>query len=212
MNSPQHNPYESPEPPASPNDSGKRERWYDADPTSANTIGWLIAFPIQVAQILAMSLNQMADQLHYQQAEAEALKSIGADKVLSLYLSRQKRRMSDQNPELFTFLNRLKSLQGQHQQSLMSHTTALVTGTRLYLKFCVNEGIAPSSRVLEGLIDSYRRQGIKALENELRSVQATLSKKPVAPSAKPPHDPKPITREVTPAPAQPQSGMRSRSE
>ncbi len=203
-----NNPYNSPTPPSNPNDSGARNRWTDEDPTTANAVGWLLAFPKAVIIALAQPLLNMTEHQHQQLEDDSSVKSLGADKVMSMYQSRLRRRSSDKEPEVFRFLNRLKALPTNLRNVMIGHTVAMVNGTRLYLKACVDNGVSPKISDIHRITDEYRRGGNNGLNALLAEITTGLHVMPEAPV-----EPAPAPAEPDPTPAPPPSsgsGMRSR--
>lgn len=165
------NPFNSEVPPPQPGDNGQRNRWYDPVPQAFNAIGWLLHFNPNVQSTVCGYLQPMIDDYAQKRQEKDMIKSMGSEKVLSLYQAQQKRRGLDQRQETFRVLSRIKTLNDSDRAAMVVHLHYIITGIRYYHGLCHEFNITPRTTDIRALTETYRKQGIRSVLVSLQDIR-----------------------------------------
>lgn len=116
---------------------GKR-RWYDQRSELTQCISLLEAFPAEVRTIIADGLVYLAEREFEAHLMLSSLKSLGPEKILGIYKSKNKRRSMDKDPVFHKVMNYFYILSPQNRLFMARLTTDLVTYIYKYFESCKN--------------------------------------------------------------------------
>lgn len=139
--------------------------------------------PRDMQGIIATGLSMVAIRDHQADHKIGNLKSIGTDKVLPLYKSKNKRRDYDQVSEFHMAMNYLQILEEPERRDVSGKMIELVEFARDYLEKCRYTAILPEKRKVERIRDIYlglerekARQYLETIRQEfLTSLQVQKS-------------------------------------
>jgi hypothetical protein len=138
----------------SDNPHGKK-RWYDQQATVSKSITLLETFPSDFQTILGESIIELAEnEFNINEMMAE-LRSLGPEKVLSLFKSKSKRRATDQVSQVHRAMNYMFVLPEGPRIFIATHIIGIVSYFYEYFKMCKQEGIQPSANVARQVCRAY---------------------------------------------------------
>ncbi len=174
-----NNPFASETAPALAGDTGQRNRWYDTIPMAFNAIGWMLNFSASIQHTLCGYLVPIINHYAQRRQENEWLKSLGSEKVLSLYQAQQKRRDCDQRQATFNMLNKIKTLNDTDRDTMVKHLHNMISGVRLYHGLCHDLKMTPRTADIRTLVETYRKEGKASMMTSLDELKNRfLSRKP----------------------------------
>ncbi len=196
------NPFASETAPPLPGDTGARNRWYDNTPMAFNAIGWMLSFSPSIQHTLCGYLVPIIELYKKQRQETEWLKSMGSEKVLSLYQAQQKRRDCDQRQETFKMLSKIKTLGDSDRDAVVHHLHLIISGIRLYHGVCFEMSMTPRTADIRSLIETYRQEGHASMMSALGELKGKFESRQPSPPSSP--------EKSSPAAPTGTIGMRSR--
>jgi len=132
-----------------------KKRWYDQQATVSKSVTLIESFPVEFQVILGESILSLAEN-HCQVKELMAeLKSLGPEKVLSLFKSKSKRRSYDNQQELHQAMNYLYVLPDESRIYIATHIIALTNYFYEYFKICKEGGVQPSANIARQVSKAY---------------------------------------------------------
>ncbi len=133
----------------------EKNRWYDQQPTVSRAVDILNDFPVEFQVVLAVSIVEMAET-HCKVNEMMAdLRTLGPEKVLSVFKSKSKRRSLDVSKEVHHALNCLYILAEGDRIFIANHLITLGSYLVDYFKICKTEGIQPSLNIAREIAAAY---------------------------------------------------------
>lgn len=155
----------------------KYERFYDQDPVLSQAVQVMRMFPEDMQAIIADSLSMIAERECQASALMEDLKSIGTEKVLAIYKSKQKKRDYDQSPSLHRAMNYLSILSGENRAFIARKIMELMGYIQEYLKTCQGHSIPAETQAVEALADVYVKFGPDRCKQFLNDMEAEFVRK-----------------------------------
>lgn len=113
-----------------------KKRWYDANKTLSSSIQMLDAMPMEMQTLIAETMIVLAERECKADKLMDELKSLGAEVVLALYKSKNKRRSYDANPELHKAMNYLYILPDNNRTFMGEQIIEVITHVHDYLQVC----------------------------------------------------------------------------
>jgi hypothetical protein len=150
------------------------KRWYDSKPGMSRALKMLERFPESVVQIVAEGVLTIAHRDYEISQAMKSLRSLGPDRVMGLYKSKQRRRTYDACPSLHRAVNTVYVLSDERQKFLISKMNALIDYTITYLKDCQAFEVEPSEDNLAELVNTYVESGPAQAEKLLDSLRQTF--------------------------------------
>ena len=135
------------------------QRFYEKDPTVKRSVETLLALPFDVQTIVAEGSVLIAERECQAATVLTNIKSLGTEKVLALYKSRQQRREYDKNRTVHRMMAYLMALTPEHQNLLARKMIELTGFANDYLQVCEQQSEAPQNEVLESISSTYVRFG-----------------------------------------------------
>jgi hypothetical protein len=132
-----------------------KKRWYDRQQTISRSVTLLESFPAEFQIILGESIIDIAEnQCRVNEVMAE-LRSLGPEKVLSIFKSKSKQRNLDAHQEVHQAMNYLYILSDGDRIYIANHIIALVSYFFEYFKICKTEGVQPSANIARQVSKAY---------------------------------------------------------
>lgn len=137
----------------------RQPRFYEKDPTVKRAVDALFLFPPDIQRVLAGGFAMIAERdCHMGEVENRG-KTLGADKILSLHKSKQKKRPYDNCPITHKAMNYLMLMTPESRVYLAEKVIELVGFMQEYLKLCQSYSTLPDEKVVQGITDIYVTKG-----------------------------------------------------
>jgi hypothetical protein len=147
-------------------------RWYDEVSEAAQLVGLLQKFPPAFQTIFAEGMLLMAEQRFGANELMRSIKSLGREKVLALYKSKNKLRVLDQNQSVFNALNQMMVLSTEQCVELARTFVDLLLEVIVYIKLCKNAQQSPSHEVVSHMTDILVARGSYAVAQYVKQLEA----------------------------------------
>jgi len=148
-----------------------RQRWHDQQPTVARSVKLLEIFPPDCQILLGETIITLAEK-HCKAKELMAnLRSLGPEKVLSIFKSKGKRRPYDQLPTVHQALNYMFILPDNERLYIAGHVIVLVDHMVAYFKYSMEHGSPVYLSTVAALTNSYAQGQFKDLNSFLAQLQ-----------------------------------------
>lgn len=152
----------------------KYVRWYDKDPVIAQTINQLIAYPDEYQTIFADGITAFIEQECQSKPTLKSVTSLGKDKVLGLYKSKQRKRLYDKNPSLHNAMNQMYILGSQEQEHVVGQVRKLFLYVEHYFACCGSAQIQPTLGHIKMLTQAFMEKGAEETQKLLESIETEL--------------------------------------
>ncbi len=117
-------------------DHRTHQRWYDKHKSLGKCIELLESFPPEIQSIIAEGIITLSERECQAHEILQSLKSMGAEKILGMYKSKNKRRSYDNDPTLHRAMTYLYVLSEENQLFMASQIMDLLNYIYDYLKTC----------------------------------------------------------------------------
>jgi hypothetical protein len=154
------------------------QRWYERQPKLAQAVKLMIVLPDEVRSIIGEATMQLADREFEATRYAESSRSLGGDKVLGLYKSKNKRREYDQNEVLHNAMNYLYILSEENQDFMANHILHMLDYIQQYFATCREFNQVPSLEEVAAMTQQYVSRGSIEVERFLQSLRSRFSSLP----------------------------------
>ena len=112
------------------------KRWYDRNPKLSMAVRLMLILPDEIKSILAEGTMIIANREFKISEKENSFRTLGPEKVMGIYKSKNKRREYDHNPTLHKAMNYLYIMSEGNQDYMASHIVALVGFIQYYLSTC----------------------------------------------------------------------------
>lgn len=146
-------------------------RWYDHEPKTATAINMLLLFPKEVQRVLGNGVCSLAEGEFEVNSLLENLRSLGSEKVLALYKSKEKRRKYDQLPGMHASVNYLYLMPPQNRGLLVDKVRELTNNVAQYLQMCKTTTHEAAVREIDELTKTYVKNGMQSAQNLIRRIE-----------------------------------------
>src|SRR5690606_18151945 len=102
------------------------KRWYDRQPRLSQAVRLMMLFPDEVKSIISDGIMLLANREFQVSEQMNSFRTLGSEKILGLYKSKNKRREYDQNELLHKAMNYLYILSEKNQDFMAEHILQLV--------------------------------------------------------------------------------------
>ncbi len=137
----------------------KDRRWYDRDQKSSLAIETILKLPPEMQQIICKAVMQLAEKEIKDREDLENFRSVGMDKILSLYKAKERKREYDRNDQMHDTLNYLGLLSEENRCFVSQVVLDIMLLIQEYLKMCQENDLAVRRRDFEDLTAAYVRRG-----------------------------------------------------
>lgn len=154
------------------------QRFYDRDQSVCAAVNLTRQLPQDFQGLIAGGINTVAIRDHQADERMSHLKSLGAEKILPLYKSKNKRRDYDSVPEFHTAMNYLRILEENERRKVADTVLELVEFANHYLEKCRYTACIPDPKKIEQVRDSFlgmeTAKALQYLETVRKEVLSTL--------------------------------------
>lgn len=153
-----------------------KRRWYDYRPILFHALDLMTSVPTDVCDVVANEINGFAEQEYEADAitHADGPKSLGKDKVLALYKSKNRQRQLDQSDALHILLNYLFILPEKQQYALATQILGVSAVVYDYVSACRVFDCSPDTADIRRLSDLYFDTGMDSAKGALEVIKAEL--------------------------------------
>lgn len=151
------------------------KRFYDGEPNTKQTVDLMLKFPDEFQTVLANSMSMIAEGDFKADEILNDLKSLGTEKVLALYKSKQKKRAYDKNPSFHRAMNYMMVMTPQNRQAISGKVLNLMGHVQEYLQHCKDNNIPPTVTTVEKLAEVFVRDGGDYAKHFLNEVKAGVA-------------------------------------
>lgn len=147
------------------------KRWYDRQPKLAQAVRFLFLFPDEIKSIIGEAVMLLANREFEVNEQMQTFKTLGPDKVMGLYKSKNRRREYDQNDVLHKAMNYLYILSEPNQDFMADHILSMVQYIQQYLGACQAFQASPTLEHVAEITNRYVEKGstdVESFLNELR--------------------------------------------
>lgn len=151
-------------------------RWYDKRPQVKQSVEVLTTFPDEILTIIAEGINVIVEREYKASELLKSFKSLGTEKILGLYKSKNKMRKMDQNPTLHKTINYMFVISEENQVAVAKQVLELVTVIHDYLKTCKETSQPATMNHVSKLRNSYVDKGLVDAKKLLKSIREEFIK------------------------------------
>ncbi len=163
----------------------KNNRWYDQDPTLSKSVQLIDTFPSEIQSIVAEAIMQLAERECNIKELLDNLRSLGPDKVLGMYKSKNKRRRYDGNSSVHQALNYMFILSDNNRLFMAGKIIEIVNHIYDYLRICKTFRKLPDPDDIQAVVDAYLELGglhaTRLLHNIAQNLKEEVALAQVAP-------------------------------
>lgn len=193
----------------------KKLRWYDRQPVVSKSVSLLENFPPEYQAALGETIIELAEKHCSAKDLMNNLRSLGPEKVLSIFKSKSKQRKTDNVQQMHQAMNYMLILPDEDRAYIAGQIIEVVGHVFEYFKHCKDQGVSPSALVVGELCGAYIRREFGTLQDFLAQLEAqnASTAEPAATAASNPaagtHAFSSTGQAIEIAPAQNQSANRS---
>ncbi len=147
-------------------------RFYDRDVNVSRAVELLLVLPFDLQSIIADGIAFIAEQEFRANELLRELKSLGTEKVLAVYKSKQRKRDYDKNPAMHKAINYLMVLSDDNRLWMAKKIVGLVAHLKEYLQTCRLYSMSPTQQGVGSLTRAYTHQGAEEVKLYLKAVEA----------------------------------------
>ena len=149
----------------------QKKRFYDQDPLVSQAIHLLLLLPGEIQTLVAECTARIAESEYRANELMHNTKSLGSDKILALYKSKQKKREYDQNPLIHRALTYLMLLSEENRRLIASRIVGLISQINDYLRSCQASAMAPSIEHMRDIRSTYLKLGPEEASRKVKHIQ-----------------------------------------
>lgn len=170
---PESTPAEQPavKPPPTP-----KRRWYDQDELIAYFVHTMEAFPNEVQKIIAEGITQLADDQFQANEILESRRTIGREKVLALFKSKQYQRKYDGQPLFHKAMNYFFILNERNRKTIVQKSNEVLNFSVDYFQMCETYEQDPDLKQVSTITHSCLREGGEKAQLFLRGVKEAFQR------------------------------------
>ncbi|MBX2861335.1 MAG: hypothetical protein KTR14_08870 [Vampirovibrio sp.] len=155
----------------------KNKRFYDRNPDLSSAVETLMCFPPEFQSVLAEGIALVAEKECKANELLQQFKSLGTQKVLALYKSKNKARSYDDNPNVHKVMNYLMVLSEENRQFMAKNILGLFSHVQEYLQTCKTYEQESSLEGVQNVSNTYANQGDKATRQLLSGMKQDFIQK-----------------------------------
>ncbi len=158
-------------------DTVKPKRWYDRQPKLAQAVRLMFLFPVEIKSLICEGLMVIANREFEINEANNSFRTLGADKVLGMHKSKNRRREYDQHDTLHKAMNYLYILSEGNQDLMADHILQLVNYIHQYLSTCQAFKQEPTVEEVARITTTYVEKGNKEVELFLDQLRKEFHRK-----------------------------------
>jgi hypothetical protein len=147
-------------------------RFYDQESSVSQAVELLLVLPNDMQSIIADGISLIAEQEFRANELMNELKSLGTEKVLAVYKSKQRKRAYDKNQAVHRAINYLMVLSENNRLWISKRIVGLMAHLQDYLKTCRLYSAQPTQQSVDQLTTVYVKFGPDEVKSYLKAVEA----------------------------------------
>lgn len=152
------------------NPDSSRRRWHDNRGELSEAFDLLDSIPPDAIALIADGITAKAEKDFQARDLLRSLSSLGSDKVLALYKSKNRMRSYDKDPDLHRIVNNFFVLPEDNQKALAKQFLGFTDIVIDYLAVCDSFGLEPHPGELENIRRCFVEDGLQAARQYLVEV------------------------------------------
>ncbi len=153
------------------------KRWYDKHAELSQAVNAFLIFPDDVQSIIAEGALILAKREFSALEKENQFKSLGTEKVLALYKSKQKKRQYDANHAVHSAINHLSVLSLPEQLFMANQIITLADTVVEYMEFCKSLHRNATLSDIQSITDTHVEKGPKESKKFLMELKKTIIEK-----------------------------------
>lgn len=150
----------------------RKLRWYEQQPVVSKSVSLLESFPPEFQVSLGETIIELAEKHCSAKDLMNNLRSLGPEKVLSIFKSKSKQRKTDQVQEVHQAMNYMLILPDKDRLYIAEQIIEVVGQLFEYFKFCKANSTSPNPVVVSELCTAYIRREFGSLQDFLAQLEA----------------------------------------
>jgi hypothetical protein len=147
-----------------------RRRWHDNRGELSEAFELLDSIPKEALPLIADAIIARAEKEFRASDLLRSLSSLGSEKVLALYKSKNRMRSYDKDPDLHRIVNNFFVLPDENQMELASQFLGFTDMVIDYLAVCDSFGLEPKEKELESLQRRFVDEGLTSARQYLAEI------------------------------------------
>ncbi|MEB3286232.1 MAG: hypothetical protein VKJ04_01890 [Vampirovibrionales bacterium] len=152
----------------------RNNRWYDKQQEVKQSIELLGAFPEEILSVMSEGVNSVIERDYNVNELMRSFRSLGQDKVLALYKSKNKLRTLDQNPSMHKTVNYLFVVAEENRKAIAVRVLELVGTVHDYLQICKETGLTPTIEHIARIGEAFVAKGNVEARDMLEDVRREM--------------------------------------
>lgn len=149
-----------------------KHRFYDRDVNVSRAVQLLLLLPFEMQTIIADGISSIAEQEFRANKLMREIKTLGTEKVLALYKSKQRKRDYDKNPAVHKAINYLLVLSDENRAWIALRIIGLIGCLQDYLRTCRTYAELPHREAVDSLTSIYVECGPDQVKVYLKTIEA----------------------------------------
>lgn len=134
-------------------------RWYDDEPDVQQSIDLMEKFPPEIQEIVGEGAVTLAERECQARDIMSSLRSLGAERILSIYKSQNKQRAYDQSPSFHKMVNYMLVISPENRRFLARQISRMVVNISEYFKSCRYYDVEPDAAEVAEMTRAYVEMG-----------------------------------------------------
>jgi len=154
-----------------------QERFYQQDTIVKKAVEMLLVFPDDMQSVIAQGISHVTDQEFMTSRLNKHVQSLGAEKVMALFKSKQKKRDYDNNPQVHQMMNDLMILSPENRRFACEKMIELIGFITEYLQLCQAQPAAPKMETVENITETYVKMDKRACQEFMLALKKEFMNK-----------------------------------
>ncbi len=151
------------------------KRWYDKNPATSKALSFMFELPDGMMVIVCDGIIHLVERDLKEKEDLRSYRSLGSEKVLALYKSKQRNRNYDKNPTVHKMVNYLYQLTDENRQFMAHHLLTLIRLVQTYLEACQKNDYPSQLDDVREVVSTYVFKNSTEAESMLESIIARLT-------------------------------------
>ncbi len=137
------------------------KRWYEQDSKIAVSVQLIMKFPVELQQVIFEGVDLLVKRELKNTELANQYKTLGQEKVLAVFKSKQRKRYYDHVPEIHKAMNQIMVLPEDDQAFIAGHIIDLVKMIKEYFEAQLDsqQSSVTTKNDVKQLTDTYVKEG-----------------------------------------------------
>ena len=148
-----------------------KNRWYDQDTRISVAVQLVTRLPLELQEVLCTGISRLAEKDYQVTKLMSQFKSMGAEKVLAIHKSHQKRRHYDSNAIIHKTINFLYILSDESRYFIANQIIELMQYIQDYLTLCKKYAQPAETEDIENITYTYVDVSPEAARKILKHIE-----------------------------------------